>query len=83
MSIWLKEAEVEADKAEFYWSEYFNTKEGIESGNIDPQNALEVLSDEDAEIIAKALINGELLDMSQFSHWKERAIKEELRQRGF
>lgn len=83
MSIWLREAEIEADKAEVYWSEYYSAKESVESGNIDPQNAIEVLSDEDAEIIAKALINGELLDMNQFSYWKERAIKEELRQRGF
>lgn len=83
MSIWLREAEVEADKAELYWNEYFSTKESVEGGNIDPQNAIEVLSDEDAEIIAKALMSGELLDMSQFKYWRERAISEEMNQRGF
>lgn len=83
MSIWLREAEVEADKAELYWNEYFSAKESIESGNVDPQNVIETLSDEDAEIIAKALMSGELLDMSQFKYWRQRSIEEEIKQRGF
>lgn len=83
MSIWLREAEVEANKAEAYWSEYFKAKEEIESGNIDPQNVIEVVSDKELEVIAKALMSGELLDMSQFKYWRQRSIEEEIKQRGF
>ena len=53
MSIWLREAEIEADKAEIYWSEYFQAKEEIEGGSIDPQNAIEVISDEDLKLSQK------------------------------
>lgn len=83
MSIWLREAETEADKAEVYWSEYYSAMEDIKNGNIDPQSAIEVVSDEELEVIAKALVKGESLDMSQFSNWREWAIEEEMKQRGF
>lgn len=83
MSIWLRDAEIEAEKDEQYWSDYYRAKEDVESGEIDPQNAIEVISDEELEIIAKALIKGEILDMSQFDDWRERAIEEEMNQRGF
>ena len=83
MSIWLRDAEIEAEKDEQYWNDYYRAKEDVESGNIDAQNAIEVISDEELEIIAKALIKGEILDMSQFKDWRERAIEEEMKQRGF
>ena len=83
MSIWLRDAEIEAEKDEQYWNDYYRAKEDVESGNIDAQNAIEVISDEELEIIAKALIKGEILDLSQFDDWRERAIEEEMKQRGF
>lgn len=83
MSIWLRDAEIEAEKDERYWSDYYRAKDDVEDSNIDPQNAIEVITDEELEVIAKALIKGEMLDLSQFKDWRERAIEEEMKQRGF
>lgn len=83
MNTWLRGAEIEAEKDEQYWSDYYKAKDDVESGNIDAQNAIEVISDEELEMIVKALIKGEMLDLSQFKDWRERAIEEEMKQRGF
>ena len=75
--------EVEGVFKYWNWSDYYKAKEDVEEGNIDAINAIEVVGDDELEIIAKALISGALLDMSQFKGWRRRAVELEMKQRGF
>lgn len=83
MSNWLRDAEIAGDIATEYQDKRELAIADIEAGNIDEQNAFYVLNSEDADIIVKALMKGEMLDMSQFKDWREQAIEEEMKQRGF